>query len=149
MASGHAKFEFTSKLWVHSNVRRLNHSGVRLLMPRKLTCFDRYYSKDRIRQEIKRRRRRRRNQFSFFGRTDSNIGTRYSRTKFYNVLTYARFERPTHERTYFNLCEYLGVTLSGEFYIECANNIGGYHSLSTLKRNKKHVHTFVIGHCTK
>lgn len=59
MASGHAKFEFTSKLWIHSNVRRLNHSGVRLLMPRKLTCFDRYYSKDRIRQEIKRRRRRR------------------------------------------------------------------------------------------
>lgn len=40
MAPGHAKFEFTSKLWIHSNVRRLNHSGVRLLMPRKLTCFD-------------------------------------------------------------------------------------------------------------
>lgn len=115
-------------------------------MPRKLTCFD-IIRKIELDKKLKEEEEEEETSSPSSG--DSNIGTRYSRTKFYNVLTYARFERPTHERTYFNLCEYLGVTLSGEFYIECANNIGGYHSLSTLKRNKKHVHTFVIGHCTK
>lgn len=67
-------------------------------------CYFEYWSKlgKKLEEEEEDEKR---SEFSFFRRTNSNIGTRYSRTKLYNVLTDARFERPTHERTYFNLCE--------------------------------------------
>lgn len=45
MASGHAKFEFTSKPWKHSNRSKVKSFRSMIIDDASKTCFDRYYSK--------------------------------------------------------------------------------------------------------